>query len=519
MALLPSFDEALAAPVAASTSISTSTASKRSFIGGSLTSSTPSIDWITLTTTQLIPHSDGLCSSVYRRPLTLHPQWPYDHRSSSSSCASSSARDLNTSNSSMAALTPLLRATEAADGLCGWICIKRVSADDQPPPHSISREISLLKHLDSHPNLAPLLCAIYDTSDPFGSTVDLIMPLYAATLQEVLNEPSLLPSFPQRAAMEDGLVERRSGLSISHLWKQDVGGFIASMAKQLFQGLNFLHAKRVAHRDVKPSNILLSHNGRLKLIDLGIAHNSKPLPDPLLVASGVQQDSPGGEEGEGERMVHQVGTGVYRAPELLFSPKYGYDAYKVDIWASGVSLAEFFTALVPNCGPSSTDASMPTLDVEQDHEVDDERRDWQKAFDNSHPFLPSPSSADSDFFFWEQVPTPPIPISTSNFTRTPLFTSQAQRGDIPLASAIFSLLGLPSSTTIWPEAIHFQPPLHRLPFAPTEPKNLLESLPLYPDLSKAKEAKIVVDKIIIPSLKLSAAARPTAAQLLAALQE
>ncbi|SPO25185.1 related to SGV1 - Cyclin-dependent protein kinase [Ustilago trichophora] len=548
MSLLPSFDDALAAT---STTTSTSIASRKSFIvGGSLSHETE-IDWTNLITTQLIPHSDGLCSSVYRRPLTSVSNWPYDHQSCSSTSISTTC--------SSTALKRLLGITQDADGLPGWICIKRVSPDDQPSPHSISREISLLSTIlldPSHDNIAPLLCAIYDTSDPFGSTVDLIMPLYAATLEEVLNEPSLLPpsifsstcDFSQNAA-----VESRPGNSISHLWQDDIPTFIYNVTKQLLEGLHFLHAKRVAHRDVKPSNVLISHNGRLKLIDLGIAYydtsfSGTRLRDPLLLeqdsAKGERGRGEGGKEGQGEgegggRMVHQVGTGVYRAPELLFSPKYGYDAFKLDIWACGVSLAEFFTSLTPSLAVSCSNEgslNMPSLDVEpqpqaQQEEQEDERKDWQKAFDNSNPLLPpsSPSSSSSNSdFFWEeeqqyQSLSPSFPSKStpsSNFTRTPLFSTHASKGDIPLASNIFSILPLPSSPKLWPEAIHFQPPLHRLPFTPpsTNSKNLIQSLPLYPNFSQSKHTQDVVNKVIIPSLKLSAAARPTAAQLLAALQ-
>ncbi len=549
---MDSFDAALAA-AAVTTPTSTAESAKRALVGGSFSSSSSAITiekWNDLLLRNLVPHSEGLCSSVYRRSLSSpatagQPSWPYSRDNSASSSSSSNSYAYSDS-----AYETLTAAVEAADGLPGWICIKRVCPDDVPRPHSIEREVALLSHhlVPSHRNIAALLAAIYDTSDPFGSVVDLVMPLYAATLEEVLEEPSLLPSISNAGGELEEEGKARPGSSIAHLWTAPTASFetfFHSTASQLLSGIVFLHAKEVAHRDIKPSNIVLSPNGTLKLIDLGTAYTTIPLPALLSdndTRSSSVAESREEEWSEGGKMICQVGTGVFRAPELLLSPKGGYDASKVDVWAMGVTLAHFFTPLVA-CSNSqhysggADGEEMPSLDVEAETPaakqdageggLRDERKDWQIAFDSNKPFSSS-SDISSDGGFWEESDDPLTSHSPSNqhrtasgYTRTPLF--QAERGDIALAASIFTLLGLPRSVADWPEAEFFQPPLHRLPFAPTEGKGLVDAgLPLYTDFLRGREGervRKVVENVIVPAIKLSASTRPSAKQLLTAIED
>eukprot|EP00826_Nyctotherus_ovalis_P003162 TRINITY_DN1063_c0_g1_i4.p1 TRINITY_DN1063_c0_g1~~TRINITY_DN1063_c0_g1_i4.p1 ORF type:complete len:253 (-),score=76.61 TRINITY_DN1063_c0_g1_i4:184-942(-) len=95
---------------------------------------------------------------------------------------------------------------------------------------------------------------------------------------------------------------------------------IKKIMKEILEGLKFIHAKNICHRDLKPDNILLDKELNVKLCDFG---SSKKLD------SSSHQNIP------------HVVSRYYRAPELLLCHT-DYTT-KIDIWAAGCILAELFT--------------------------------------------------------------------------------------------------------------------------------------------------------------------------------
>ena len=90
---------------------------------------------------------------------------------------------------------------------------------------------------------------------------------------------------------------------------------VASIAGQLLDALDSAHAAGVVHRDVKPSNIMVLPNGRVKLTDFGIAQSTD---DPRLTTSGTL-----------------IGSPTYLAPEVIRGQQ--ADAGS-DLWALAASL-------------------------------------------------------------------------------------------------------------------------------------------------------------------------------------
>ncbi|QCE06390.1 phosphoenolpyruvate carboxylase kinase 1-like [Vigna unguiculata] len=101
----------------------------------------------------------------------------------------------------------------------------------------------------------------------------------------------------------------------------------ASMMWQLMKAVSHCHRFGVAHRDIKPDNILLDKENRLKLADFGSADTFK----------------------EGDLMSAVVGTPHYVAPEVLAGSGY---TEKVDVWSCGVVLYQMLAGVLPFRGDS-----------------------------------------------------------------------------------------------------------------------------------------------------------------------
>lgn len=94
--------------------------------------------------------------------------------------------------------------------------------------------------------------------------------------------------------------------------------------QQVLAALEYAHSQNVIHRDIKPSNIMLTWDGRVKLLDFGIALAT---PDPRLTVTGSV-----------------VGSMHYIPPEQIYGEP---PDERSDLYGMGVTLYEMMTGRLP----------------------------------------------------------------------------------------------------------------------------------------------------------------------------
>ncbi len=150
----------------------------------------------------------------------------------------------------------------------------------------------------SHPNVV----AVYDQGDDHG-TVFLAMELVEGhTLRDVIRKES--PMSPARAL---------------------------AVIEPVLSALAAAHRARLIHRDVKPENVLIAADGRVKVADFGLAK---------AISADTQHTATGGV---------LIGTVSYLAPELVVD---GRADARADVYAAGVVLFELLTGAKPHEGES-----------------------------------------------------------------------------------------------------------------------------------------------------------------------
>ncbi|KAG9007621.1 hypothetical protein FRB94_014139 [Tulasnella sp. JGI-2019a] len=105
-------------------------------------------------------------------------------------------------------------------------------------------------------------------------------------------------------------------------------GSVRSFTGQIVDGLAYLHANNIIHRDVKANNVLVDSNGTCKICSFDISERS----------DGIYNNN--------AAMTTMQGSLFWMAPEMLQNNNKGYSA-KVDIWSLGCVFIEMFTGKRP----------------------------------------------------------------------------------------------------------------------------------------------------------------------------
>ncbi|XAR57424.1 Non-specific serine/threonine protein kinase [Bertholletia excelsa] len=173
---------------------------------------------------------------------------------------------------------------------------KRLIADDSIDRQCLYNEVKVMQLLSPNPNVVQIFDVYEDDS-------------HLHIVLELCNSSDLFHRIANRVFSEAEAV---------------------TVMVPLVEAIAHCHRRGVAHRDIKPDNILFDAWERLKLADFGSADCFK----------------------EGELMSGIVGTPYYVAPEVLAGRDYNE---KVDIWSAGVILYIMLAGIPPFYGESAAE--------------------------------------------------------------------------------------------------------------------------------------------------------------------
>ncbi|HIT89555.1 MAG TPA: serine/threonine protein kinase, partial [Candidatus Merdenecus merdavium] len=114
-----------------------------------------------------------------------------------------------------------------------------------------------------------------------------------------------------------------------------------SIAIQVSMGLEAAHNNHIVHRDIKPQNIIISTDGKVKVTDFGIARAASS----NTISSNV------------------MGSVHYSSPEQA---RGGYSDEKSDIYSLGITMYEMVTGRVPFDGDTTVAIALKHLQEEID---------------------------------------------------------------------------------------------------------------------------------------------------------
>src|SRR5271157_2565655 len=150
-----------------------------------------------------------------------------------------------------------------------------------------------------------------------------------------LNHPGIIKVLaPRRKSRMYIAMEYVEGPSLRAMM-HEAGGLSVEkaldLARQLAETLVYMHAEGVVHRDLKPENVLVTAEGRTKVMDFGIALDESAR---RLTWSGLSST---------------IGTPDYMAPEQVSGRR---GDVRTDIYSLGVILYEMLTCHLPYSGPN-----------------------------------------------------------------------------------------------------------------------------------------------------------------------
>jgi formylglycine-generating enzyme required for sulfatase activity/predicted Ser/Thr protein kinase len=259
--------------------------------------------------------------------------------------------------------------------------------------------------------------------------------------------------------------------------------------------LSYAHSREVIHRDIKPSNIMVGADGKLKLLDFGIAK---------------------AKEFGGTLTGQMLGTLMYMSPEQVRSPK-DVDV-KTDIYSLGVTFYHLLTGKKPYNDTTDSEFQILTRIVQEPLDLSGLPAHWQSALGYCLEKDPAQRDLNSALAALNSSETakdttihdlPPIPdpdditlddvpdIDTEDITETdlppvdekkekivpplpqpptPVVVPKTEKNNIPLIAAVAALVIGVLAFVLWPDTGSPIPPAPVVTDSPAPIQKLLNDM-------------------------------------------
>ncbi len=134
------------------------------------------------------------------------------------------------------------------------------------------------------------------------------------------------------------------------------------LAKQIAEALEEAHEHGIVHRDLKPANVKVTPDGKVKVLDFGLAKAWSGESHPVSGSGALSQSPTLAHTGTAAGLI--LGAAAYMSPEQARGKAVDKRA---DIWAFGVVLFEMLTAERLFDGETVTDVLAAVVTREPDY--------------------------------------------------------------------------------------------------------------------------------------------------------